>query len=86
MDQADDGPRGADGQKIGSVNDDFDIVIPFPLEETENEYHEISYRLSEQEVVHPYVLFSTNSLGPVLTCNTPGTEEDRSISVCCKHV
>lgn len=51
--QVDEGPRGADGQAIGSVNDDFDIVIPLPLEESENEYHEISYRLSEQEILHP---------------------------------
>ncbi len=51
--QVDDGPRGNDGRVIGSVNDDFDIVIPLPLEEDENEYHEISYRLSEQDVLHP---------------------------------
>jgi hypothetical protein len=53
LEPVDEGPRGSDGQPIGSVNDDFDIVIPLPLEESENEYHEISYRLSEQDVWHP---------------------------------
>eukprot|EP00292_Cryptomonas_paramecium_P002530 CAMPEP_0113674588 /NCGR_PEP_ID=MMETSP0038_2-20120614/7508_1 /TAXON_ID=2898 /ORGANISM="Cryptomonas paramecium" /LENGTH=1162 /DNA_ID=CAMNT_0000591197 /DNA_START=7 /DNA_END=3492 /DNA_ORIENTATION=+ /assembly_acc=CAM_ASM_000170 len=53
MEVSDEGPRGNDGMVLGSVNDDFDIVIPFPLEDTENEYHEVAYRLSEQDIVHP---------------------------------
>ncbi len=48
-----DGPRDKDGQILGSVDDDFDIVIPLPLDDFENEYHEVTFGLSHQDIVHP---------------------------------
>ena len=48
-----DGPKDKDGQILGSVDDDFDLVIPLPLDEFENEYHETTYDLDRQEISHP---------------------------------